>query len=53
MLDIEWEVVNSSNKVTIAWFTHKQDAELFSATVALHFGDCTFKVRRYTGRATK
>lgn len=49
MPDIEWEVVNVTNKIAIAWFTHKSDADLFSATVALRFGDCTFKfkVRRY------
>ena len=45
--DIEWEVVNVTDDKVVAWFTHKSDAELFSATVALHFGDCVFKVRRY------
>ena len=47
MPDIEWEVVNVTNKVTVAWFTHESDAKLFSATIALHFGDCVFRVRRY------
>lgn len=47
MPDIEWEVVNVSDDVAVAWFTHKADANLFVGAVRPEFPDVEFKVRRY------